>query len=156
MRWKRYRFKSYREFIFYFFIYTAGDYWWVLMKSNKNQDELLEKIFCGWWRLYKRSYSSKLAKDESWEMLKSEIVMSLRACTFHIYCSKYAWGQDKKELIGGLYTQNFLCSFKGENLFLSYSHHLTISLTISRRCMHIYPTPPLGQDMTQGQFLSGV
>ena len=21
---------------------------------------------------------------------------------------------------------------------------------------HIYPTPPLGQDMTQGQFLSGV
>ena len=22
--------------------------------------------------------------------------------------------------------------------------------------MHIYPTPPLGQDMTQGQFLSGV
>ena len=23
-------------------------------------------------------------------------------------------------------------------------------------CYHIYPTPPLGQDMTQGQFLSGV
>ena len=23
-------------------------------------------------------------------------------------------------------------------------------------CMYIYPTPPLGQDMTQGQFLSGV
>ena len=22
--------------------------------------------------------------------------------------------------------------------------------------IHIYPTPPLGQDMTQGQFLSGV
>ena len=24
------------------------------------------------------------------------------------------------------------------------------------RVYHIYPTPPLGQDMTQGQFLSGV
>ena len=24
------------------------------------------------------------------------------------------------------------------------------------RCYPIYPTPPLGQDMTQGQFLSGV
>ena len=23
-------------------------------------------------------------------------------------------------------------------------------------CYHIYPTPPLGQDMTLGQFLSGV
>ena len=23
-------------------------------------------------------------------------------------------------------------------------------------CISIYPTPPLGQDMTQGQFLSGV
>ena len=23
-------------------------------------------------------------------------------------------------------------------------------------CYHIYPTPPLRQDMTQGQFLSGV
>ena len=22
--------------------------------------------------------------------------------------------------------------------------------------IHIYPTPPLGQDMTQGQFLNGV
>ena len=28
-----------------------------------------------------------------------------------------------------------------------YTYMLTI---------HIYPTPPLGQDMTQGQFLSGV
>ena len=24
-----------------------------------------------------------------------------------------------------------------------------------RYVYHIYPTPPLGQDMTQGQFLSG-
>ena len=26
----------------------------------------------------------------------------------------------------------------------------------SRMYIHIYPTPPLGQDMSQGQFLSGV
>ena len=26
----------------------------------------------------------------------------------------------------------------------------------TRAAIHIYPTPPLGQDMTQGQFLSGV
>ena len=28
--------------------------------------------------------------------------------------------------------------------------------TFSKRLYPIYPTPPLGQDMTQGQFLSGV
>ena len=26
----------------------------------------------------------------------------------------------------------------------------------TERSIHIYPTPPFGQDMTQGQFLSGV
>ena len=28
--------------------------------------------------------------------------------------------------------------------------------TLNTNVDHIYPTPPLGQDMTQGQFLSGV
>ena len=27
---------------------------------------------------------------------------------------------------------------------------------ISAQAYHIYPTPPLGQDVKQGQFLSGV
>ena len=30
------------------------------------------------------------------------------------------------------------------------------TMTVQRRRDTIYPTPPLGQDMIQGQFLSGV
>ena len=30
------------------------------------------------------------------------------------------------------------------------------ALKTTLKNIHIYPTPPLGQDMTQGQFLSGV
>ena len=35
---------------------------------------------------------------------------------------------------------------------------VTLNTEINReiKINHIYPTPPLGQDMTQGQFLSGV
>ena len=29
-------------------------------------------------------------------------------------------------------------------------------IPVSNTVIHIYPSPPLGQDMTQGQFLSGV
>ena len=34
--------------------------------------------------------------------------------------------------------------------FISYLCYVNVNV------YHIYPTPPLGQDMTQGQFLSGV
>ena len=30
------------------------------------------------------------------------------------------------------------------------------NLKVEASCYPIYPTPPLGQDMTQGHFLSGV
>ena len=44
-------------------------------------------------------------------------------------------------------------------LIYTYIHSLVNSqpYTYMHTCTyHIYPTPPLGQDMTQGQFLSGV
>ena len=42
-------------------------------------------------------------------------------------------------------------------LYLSSIHsHKPKSNNIMLNSYHIYPTPPLGQDMTQGQFLSGV
>ena len=50
------------------------------------------------------------------------------------------------------------------HMLLWLLHILEVSVVISelaRQCFKmftdpIYPTPPLGQDMTQGQFLSGV
>ncbi len=48
---------------------------------------------------------------------------------------------DLKMLYKKLYEQNLSKRMCIENVSVYY---------------HIYPTPPLGQDMTQGQFLSGV
>ncbi len=38
-----------------------------------------------------------------------------------------------------------------KNIFFSI-----ICYSVGEEIIHIYPTPPLGQDMTQGQFLSEV
>ena len=49
-----------------------------------------------------------------------------------------------------------------ESIYLGTNNWLILNRIISIREQylkpfnHIYPTPPLGQDMTQGQFLSGV
>ena len=41
--------------------------------------------------------------------------------------------------------------------FLNESENIFQQLNDFKYCyIHIYPTPPLGQDTTQGQFLSGV
>ena len=47
---------------------------------------------------------------------------------------------------------------KQENLSNSslYSHEFTIYYTFMKLRRSYLPTPPLGQDMTHGQFLSGV
>ena len=43
-----------------------------------------------------------------------------------------------------------------ERLHLPWSRECGTLATQSSVVYHIYPTPPLGQDMTHGQFLSGV
>ena len=37
-----------------------------------------------------------------------------------------------------------------------HEYYLCSNHMKNKHSNHIYPTPPLGQDMTQGQFLSGV
>ena len=42
---------------------------------------------------------------------------------------------------------------------ITYKEHYSLNCSDTNTAniyIHIYPTPPLGQDMTQGQFLSGV
>ena len=39
---------------------------------------------------------------------------------------------------------------------ISYLGNINLESVVSVFISSIYPTPPLGQDMTQGQFLSGV
>ena len=49
--------------------------------------------------------------------------------------------------------------FKYTSLVLELLHMHILSYKVQIVCVYvfnIYPTPPLGQDMTQGQFLSGV
>ena len=49
--------------------------------------------------------------------------------------------------------------FFEESLHGTYVYLLNISTNVNDYVpppYHIYPTPPLGQDMTQGQFLSGL
>ena len=45
----------------------------------------------------------------------------------------------------------FEYSFNTANIYTVYTKY---QMSYARN--HIYPTPPIGQDMTQGQFLSGV
>ena len=40
--------------------------------------------------------------------------------------------------------------------FYNHRHFFPALLLETKQLYHIYPTPPLGQEMTQGQFLSGV
>ena len=42
--------------------------------------------------------------------------------------------------------------YTGSKIFVGVSLNSAVIIPVYR----IYPTPPLGQDMTQGQFLSGV
>ena len=60
----------------------------------------------------------------------------------------------KNEIIFNLKVVNFLdITFNlSENSFKPFHKDKQMPSYIN----HIYPTPPLGQDMTQGQFLSGV
>ena len=43
-----------------------------------------------------------------------------------------------------------------ESLFFFTALDSFLTFSTQGQSYHIYPTPPLGQDMTQGQFLSGV
>ena len=43
-----------------------------------------------------------------------------------------------------------------KNRILQLSERLPACCDVSVNVYRIYPTPPLGKDMTQGQFLSGV
>ena len=50
---------------------------------------------------------------------------------------------------------SFICILVTISSTIQTQPHITI-WKLLRTCNPIYPTPPLGQDMTQGQFLSGV
>ena len=70
---------------------------------------------------------------------------SITVWTIFLISKSWWWLLKPKHLTSTLHHNKFT--------YLDYSVFLLSSYT----CVyHIYPTPPLGQDMTQGQFLSGV
>ena len=78
--------------------------------------------------------------------LKNE---KLKEKTLHKTYTQYKW-------INQTLTTGFLVIFPSLFMDLLQTKHFLSFSRWSSSVNHIYPTPPLGQDMTQGQFLSRV
>ena len=78
------------------------------------------------------SVREKIPKSISTSVIRAVLKIS----SLKLYLPRKKWIRDEK-----------LIFFKIQDMFKKCRNWSSI---------HIYPTPPLGQDMTQGQFLSGV
>ena len=106
-------------------------------------------------RIHKRQY---LICREKYEGSKSKIIKKSFPCRLLKIHFKSVRLIDKSPILTLISSppQSYKRNFEKKNIFFS-QHGLILYLFNNFRFIyHIYPTPPLGQDMTQGQFLSGV